>query len=179
MQFITQTQLDQAEYAVRRQLAAHGFYDHHVAAVPTLLVPIGCAYGWQYYGSTGEICIPRVSLSRLFDFCQGTYTALRDVLRHEFAHAIADTHRGLFRSARFSEQFGASHEAQLQWEYDPEHHVSPYAAKDPSEDFAETFMVYVRRGGRLPARHATAPIRHKWRFIRSLSAAISTGCRRW
>ena len=179
MHFVTQSRLDAANYAVTRELEIHGFYDTHVEVVDTYLVPFGFAYGWQWYGSTGDISIPRVSLARLSHIWRGGYTSLRDVLRHEFAHAIADTHRGLFRSAFFSDSFGAGHHWDFEWEYDPEHHVSEYAATAPGEDFAETFMLYIRHGGRLPEWHATRPIERKWKFIRLLSEAISSGMRRW
>ena len=179
MHFVTKARLDQANSAVTRELMAHGFYDHCMRAVDTHLVPFGFAHGWQWYGSTGDISIPRVSLSRLSEIWTGCYTSLRDVLRHEFAHAIADTHRGLFRSSCFSEAFGVAHHWDFEWEFDPEHHVSAYAATAPAEDFAETFMLYLRHGGMLPARHATTAIKRKWKFIRRLSEAISNGLRRW
>lgn len=179
MHFVTQARLDQANSAVTRELAALGFFDSHVQAVDTYLVQFGFAHGWQWYGSTGDISIPRVSLSRLSEIWKGRYTSLRDVLRHEFAHAIADTHRGLFRSSCFSEAFGAAHHWDFEWEHDPEHHVSVYAATAPAEDFAETFMLYIRHKGVLPTRHETEPIKRKWRFIRRLSGAITRGMRRW
>lgn len=179
MHFITLPRLNRANFTVTRELDARGFYDAAVQAVDTCLVPLGLAHGWQWYGGTGEIHIPCVSLSRLSHLWTGGYTSLRDVLRHEFAHAIADTHPGLFRSAFFSDSFGAAHHWDFEWEYDPEHHVSEYAATAPAEDFAETFMLYIRHGGSLPAWHASAPIRRKWKFIRRLSDAISNGQRRW
>jgi len=179
MDFVTQKRLDQANYAVTCELASHGFYDHHVEAVDTRLVLFGSAYGWHWYGSTGEIHIPRVSLSRLSHLWNGGYTSLRDVLRHEFAHAIADTHRGLLRSSYFSDAFGAAHHWDFEWEYDPEHHISEYAASAPAEDFAETFMLYLRHNGVLPARYATGPIKGKWKFIRRLANAMAKELRRF
>ena len=179
MHIVSQSQLDRANYAVTCELDAHGFYDARVQSVDTYLVPVGLAYGWHYYGRTGDISIPRVSFSRLSHLWRGGYTSLRDVLRHEFAHAIADTHRGLFWSAFFSDSFGGAHHWDFEWEYDPEHHVSEYAATAPAEDFAETFMLYVRHGGVLPTRCASKPIKRKWKFIERLSRAISNGARRW
>ena len=179
MQIVTQRQLDRANYAVTCELDAHGLYDARVQSVDTYLVPIGVAYGWHYYGSTGNISIPRVSFSRLSHLWKGGYTSLRDVLRHEFAHAIADTHRGLFRATFFSDSFGAAHHWDFEWEYDPEHHVTEYAASAPAEDFAETFMLYLRHGGVLPKRHAAMPIKRKWTFIKRLSQAIGNGLRKW
>lgn len=179
MHIVNQSQLDRANYAVTCELDAHGFYDSHVQSVDTYLVPLGVSYGWHYFGGSGDISIPRISFSRLSHLWRGSYTSLRDVLRHEFAHAIADTHRGLVQSAFFSDSFGAAHHWNFEWEYDPEHHVSEYAATAPAEDFAETFMLYVRHGGVLPTRHSTKPIKRKWKFIEQLSRAISNGVRRW
>jgi hypothetical protein len=179
MHIVNHSQLDRANYAVTCELDTHGFYDARVQSVDTRLVPLGFAYGWQHFGGSGDISIPRVSFSRLSHVWRGGYTSLRDVLRHEFAHAIADTHRGLFRSAFFSDSFGAAHHWDFEWEYDPEHHVSEYAASAPGEDFAETFMLYLRHRGDLPARHATGPIKRKWRFIKRLSQGIRDGMRRW
>lgn len=179
MHFVTQSRLDQANYAVTCELDRHGFYDCSVQNVDTHLVNFGAAYGWQCYGSTGDINVPRVSLSRLSHLWNGGYTSLRDVLRHEFAHAIADTHRGLFRTSRFAEAFGAAHHWEFGWEHDPEHHVSEYAATAPAEDFAETFMFYLRHKGVLPARLEMPTITRKWRFIQRLSRAMMKGIRRW
>ncbi len=179
MHFVTKARLDQANYAVTGELAAHGFYDRRVQAVDTYLVPLGFAHGWQWYGSTGDISIPCVSFSRLSHIWRGGYTSLRDVLRHEFAHAIADTHRGLFRSTFFSDSFDAAHHWDFEWEYDPEHHVSEYAATAPAEDFAETFMLYLRHNGVLPVRLETRAIKLKWRFIEQLSQAMVKGTRKW
>lgn len=79
MHLVTQSRLDQANHAVTCELDGHGFYDRHVQAVDTYLVLFGTAYGWQWYGSTGDINIPRVSLSRLSHLWKGGYTSLRDV----------------------------------------------------------------------------------------------------
>jgi hypothetical protein len=179
MDIVNQRRLDTANYAVTNELDRLGLYDPAMQAVDTYLVSFGFAYGWQYYGGSGHINIPRISFSRLSDLWSGSYTSLRDVLRHEFGHAIADTHRGLFRSHRFSATFGAPHNWDFGWEYDPNYHVTRYAATAPAEDFAEVFMFYLRHDGRLPARIAAAPIRRKWRFIDELRKAISNGDRRW
>ena len=179
MDFINQTRLNAANLAVTQELLKLGFYDEAMQQVDTNLVIFGRAYGWQWYRGSGHIDIPCISFSRLQHLWNGSYTSLRDVLRHEFGHALADTHRGLFRSRRFSDAFGASHDSDVTWEYDPEYHVSPYAATNPAEDFAELFMTYVRLQGRLPPALATEPLRNKWEFIDDLRQAISTGKRRW
>lgn len=178
-QILTKRQLACARADVIQELIQLGFYDEAIAEVEVELVSFRSAHGLQYYGSTGHIEIPRVSLSRLYDLISRSHTSLRDVLRHEYAHAIADTHRGLFRSRRFSEAFDGAHTWDFEWEHDPAHHVSYYAASGPAEDFAEVFMFYVRHKGKLPASLSTGPIRRKWRFVKELGKAISKGQRRW
>ena len=179
MTIISLSQLNSANYAVTRELKSLGLYDEPMERVDTFLVPVGCAYGWQYYGSTGEINIPCVSLSKIRDHFTRSYVSLRDVLRHEFGHALADTHRGLFRSSQFVDAFGASHGWDIEWEHDSYHHVTDYAATAPAEDYAEVFMFYIRHAGVLPSNIDTHPIRRKWRFIDHLRKAVSRGQKRW
>lgn len=176
---VTFGQLNRALGKVRQEIGKHGFWDDRIADVDVYLVPFGGAYGWQWYGSTGEICIPAVSLSRLQDIFHRAYTSLADVLRHEYGHALADTHRGLFRSREFTRVFGEAHSSDAVFEYDPEFHISAYAATNTKEDFAETFMCYLRHNGRLPARSQTIWIQQKWKFIERLGRAVSSGRRRW
>lgn len=179
MQLLTAPTLERALGDVCRELESHGFMDEPLAGVVTRLVPFGSAYGWQWYGGSGEIHIPRVSLSRLSQLWNGQRVTLREVLRHEYAHALADTHRGLMRARHFAEAFGAGHHWNFEWEYDPEHHVSEYAAMAPAEDFAEVFALYLRHGGRIPNPLATPAIRRKWRFVDRLAGAVRRGLRRW
>lgn len=179
LRIVTLCQLSRSLARVRRELEAHGFWDQPLASIGVFLVPVGKAYGWQWYGSTGEIGIPAVSLCRLGDLFGRRYTPLADVLRHEHGHALADTHRGLFRSTQFRSAFGAAHESETAFEFDPEFHVSAYAATNASEDFAETFMLYLKHGGRLPACIDTRYIRAKWKFVERLGWAVRSGRRQW
>ena len=175
MNIVTLNRLDRAHKQVVTELYSLGFYDTLVANVKVLLVPVSLAYGWQNYRSGGEIGIPILSGSKLVDFFTDRYTALRDILRHEYAHAIADTHRGLMRSRKFSIAFGASHDSEIRFEFDPQKYLTPYAATSPAEDFAETFRFYVRHKGILPARKRTPALRKKYYFIHRLARAISRG----
>jgi hypothetical protein len=179
LHLITLPSLVRAVTRVSRELDGHGLWDERTEAVPVYLTWFGIAYGYCCYGRTGEICIPAVSLLKLRDLIFGSYVTLADVVRHEYGHALAHTHRGLFRSRRFTAVFGASHENVDGFEYDPEFHVSRYAATNASEDFAECFMLYLKHSGRLPKPISTRPIRAKWRFIRDVSVAIRGGKRRW
>ncbi len=179
MDFVTLKRLNKALFQVQTELKTLGFYDEHIQAVDVYLVNFGKAYGWHYYGTTGDIHIPAISLSQLTAVFGHPYASLRDTLRHEYAHAVADTHRGLFRSSRFSGAFGAPHNATIEWEFDASFHLTTYAATSPREDFAETFMYFVRHNSILPQRLRTPPIVRKWHFIQELGDAISRGQRRW
>ena len=171
--------LQAATDTVVAELDTMGFYDERLDEVEVYLVPVGVAFGWQLYGGDRSIKIPMLSLSRLLEHFGWDYSDLSDVLRHEYGHAVADTHRGLMRSRRFSGVFGGSHESIWAQDYDPEHHVTQYAATNPSEDFAELFYLYLKHAGRLPGRYSTVSIRAKWHFIRDLRRAIQQGRRRW
>mgnify|MGYP001237383869 CR=1 FL=1 len=79
---------------------------------------------------------------------------LRDVLRHEYAHALAWVRPSFVRGRWFRETFGARYDEK--WDerpvFDPEAYVGEYATTSAKEDFAETFMVCVRGdvlGGRV------------------------------
>ncbi len=180
MHIVSLTRLNRAVWDVQGELQRHGFFDQKLAAVEVYLSWCGYAYGWCWYGTSGNIHIPAVSLGKLFDrFMGAPRTTLRDVLRHEYGHALAHTHRALFCSVPFKRAFGTHHDADVRWDYAPDRHVTPYAATSPSEDFAEVFMLYLRHNGELPERFDTWRVRRKWRFIRDLGTAVKRGQRRW
>jgi hypothetical protein len=179
MKLVTWTRLRRSLGRVRRELAWHGFYDTQVAEVGVRLVTVRTAHGYHIEGERGEIVIPAFSLSKLVDLLDGQCTPLSLVLRHEYGHAIADTHRGLIRSSAFRNAFHAPHDADVEWDYDPEIFVTEYATENPAEDFTEVFGHYLRYGGCLPARLHTPAIRQKWEFVHDLSTAIRRGRRRF
>ena len=169
----TQPMLDEANYRVTLQLRRLGLYTPAVASIVTRLVPAGwLAYGWKHRGPTGEIQIPAVSLARLGELFGHPRVGLRDVLRHEFGHALVDIYPRMFRTASFRQAFGASIHSDLRWHYDPELFISPYAATNPEEDFCETFMVWLSTGGKGQKRFAPA-IRDKMQFVEHLVAQLS------
>ena len=131
---------------------------------------------WDCYGwFNGHICIPAITGARLSDFLGGKYTRLTDVLRHEWAHAVADRHKRLIETTRFERAFGGPYESDdAVRQYDPAHHLTPYAAVNPCEDFAEVFHYYLRHKGRLPVRLANKPrIIRKWKFVEWLARQVS------
>lgn len=176
---VTMARLNRALGRVVCELSFHGLWDETLQKVDVYLVPIGGCYGWQCYGGSGEICIPALSMSRLRDHFTGGHVSLANLLRHEYAHALADTHRGLIRSQQFRQAFGTHHDDEDEWEYDQTFHVSEYAASCASEDFAEVFMLYLRHNGKLPMWNATPAIRDKWRFMQRICRLVKRGATRW
>jgi len=102
-----------------------------------------------------------------------------DVFRHEFAHAIVDFYPGaVSRGGTFRAAFGGACGAKPAerrgvpgWE---ERYVSEYATKSTEEDFAETFMLFVKHKGKIPARFARKPvIRKKWKAVAEIVKRVA------
>jgi hypothetical protein len=67
--------------------------------------------------------------------------SLRDIIRHEYAHAIAFHFLKLVKRCReFREAFGGTYNGLRIVDMPVESFVSGYAMKSPAEDFAECFM---------------------------------------
>ena len=173
MKIVTLARLNSALADVIRDFEHIGIWNERVRSVDVYLVPAAVlAYGWKYNGADGHIEIPAVNWARLqlLLFGRSLDYGLRDVLRHEYGHAIADLYPRLTRSRAFVSAFGGGYDRERPVrEYDPEIHVSAYAATQPAEDFAECFMLYVKHRGRLPAALHTPSIRKRWGFIRGMA----------
>lgn len=157
-----------------------GLMDDKLDGVEVYLVPFGVDYGWKWDGKDGWIDIPRVSITRIADLILKDKTmSLRNVMRHELAHGLADTHRALIRSKKYREHFVYPYDDEERQLYDPEVHVSEYASSNSAEDFAETVRYYVKRKGVIPKKWVGTIIHTKWEFIREMAEAISDGRSRW
>jgi len=176
---VTLPRLRRALQRVSRELTSHGFLDEKLDEVEVYLVPFGTCYGWKWNERFGHISIPAISLDRLKDRLVGAYTALIDVLRHEYGHAVADTHPGLIRSRLFRRAFFAHYDNVAPFDYEPDFHFTRYGSSCAMEDFADAFMLFLKHKGRLPAAHSTQAKRRKWSFIRKLGRAIGQGKGRW
>jgi hypothetical protein len=159
-----------ALYCVRRELKTHGCLTEKVVNLKVYQTPISFSYGYQYYQEHGDIVIPQVSLSRLWDnFFGGDYVSIRDIIRHEYAHGIAHCHPKMVDTVAFRKTFDGDHDSGESLVYDPESHVTAYAAKNSCEDFAEVFMYFLKYRGKIPPMFSGLPvIEKKWRFIETM-----------
>jgi len=110
------------------------------------------------------------------------------ILRHEAGHAIDSAYR-LRRRARWRALFGpASRRYAAQYRARPasRHHVQHlgewYAQAHPTEDFAETFAVWLQPHSGWRRRYAAWPARRKLEYVAQVAAEIgrhrpAVGCR--
>lgn len=119
---------------------------------------------WQKW--TAEIIIPRHGF-----WWFGRQASIEDVFRHEFGHALADLYpEALKKGSVFRKAFGGIYGAVPAeergvdgWE---ERYVSEYATSATQEDFAETFMLFVKHKGKIPAKFGKCPaIVKKWEAV--------------
>lgn len=169
--WITLSDLNEANIKVTGEMDKLGFWHRRLDDIEVYLVAVSFnCYGW--FKPEGHIYIPAVTGANLCDLITGHHTRLIDVLRHEWAHALADRRSRLVESKRFRRVFGGDYEStDPVWEYHPDLHLTTYAATMPCEDFAETFHYYLRHKGCLPRRLADKPeIIRKWKFIQRMAA---------
>jgi len=176
MKIVTIERLNRALRDVICDLEAIDVWTERLYGIDVYLVWAGAAYGWKFDGARGHIEIPAVSLSRVGSdvFGFGQKCGLRDVIRHEYGHAVADLYPQLIRSRDFVQVFGGSYAGKHRGKRHEsmEDYASSYAATRPCEDFAETWMYYVKHRGQLPRRFGNRAIRRKWRFVGRLVRAI-------
>jgi len=154
----THAEIEKVMNEVSHEFDQHGLLTRGLRNAPVVTVSsevgyMSWAHGlyivqgrWGY--DTGTIYVPRVSLVRLLERLGRRRTTLRDVLRHEFAHALAYRSGSLVRDwKRFEQVFGAHHDGEYEVGIPGDHFVTGYAATSPCEDFAETVMCYLRYGG--------------------------------
>lgn len=178
---ITLKKLNSVLSAVQDELIDLGFWDNKLYKIDIYLVPMHWrssywnAYGWQEYYAGGEICIPKLTWLKIAKLFLNSPSSLRDVLRHEYAHAFAYTHQDLINSKKFSAAFWGNHDSNTEWVYDKQLFVSEYAATNQMEDFAETFMYYVKRKGKILKRLNSEALKTKWEFLDELAKANKKG----
>ena len=148
------------------------------------LNPIGLI-GWMgfYNFNDRNIHFPAVYNGLALDFRWYDKNSALDVMRHEFGHALSDRYPGaLKKGGVFRTAFGgpccdkpAPGTNPEDWE---ERCVTPYAATKTQEDFAETFMLFVKHKGKIPAKFAKKPaIRKKWKAVSEIVKRVAAAKR--
>jgi hypothetical protein len=171
--FISYQDLCRANDQVCAELVKLSLWSPRLESVEVYWVPASWAYhGWYQ----SHIYIPAVNGPQLADFIAGQHTRLTDVLRHEWAHALAEKRDDLTDTPRFIRTFGGPYESSSRvHDYHPARHLTKYSATMPCEDFAEVFHYYLRHKGRLPVRLINKPIIvKKWQFIDWMAKRIKT-----
>ena len=153
-----------------------------VEATYLTIAPISAVAGYMgfYQPETKTIEFPSMYLP-----IEALWTSLSpkasavDVFRHEFGHALADLYpRALSKGSLFREAFGGTYgpipaeERGVEgWEG---RYVSEYATSATQEDFAETFMLFVKHKGKLPAKFRGKPvITKKWAAVREIVKRVA------
>lgn len=124
----------------------------------------------------GDIYIPQWVLS--YGLWRNRFP-LRDVVRHKYGHAVAYHYPALVkRSRKFRTVFQGSYGGKFDF-HGSNDFISEYAEESPCEDFAETFMFFVRHKGHLPGRFHSRHIKLKWKFVNELCDVIDSGAAKW
>ena len=130
-------------------------------------------------GGDGNIHIPAVYNGLDWRLKWNDKASAADVLRHEFGHALADRYsKVLKKDALFCKAFGGAYGEKPARGTDPSDWegrcVSSYAATATQEDFAETFMFYVKHKGKIPAKFAKSPaILKKWKAVAKIVRRVA------
>jgi hypothetical protein len=174
---ITINQVNRAIYDAQNDLYSLGLWyegapltevEIYLCPLPRLMVRGVFYHGenaWSkmvgYY--EGKMYIPRISLAHL---ANTQYDSLRDVIRHEYAHAFAHHYPQLIFKTEFSKVFGGSYNYANPSKMHPDAYVSEYAKTIPMEDFAETYMIYLKRKGKMPNSFKNKKLIAKWKFVK-------------
>ena len=176
---VSEQSVRNATYKVRRELREMG-----LMASGSLLdqIPVkwepkwsfdnlwSVAHGWLgFFSSDGCMHIPENYIAGLFGWESRNLTA---TLRHEYGHALESCYPEYFHDEHFINAFGDDYgENSVQWS--PEDCVSTYARTNTQEDFAETFMLYLKHKGVLPEEFSKRKaIRAKWRAIKAICQKV-------
>jgi hypothetical protein len=186
---VSYKQLNSALFDVQEELYKVGLWDEGApltetevvwSAWPQLDVPGASGYFldglWGISGvlarllgyEVGKIYIPKWVLLHGFWQNRGS---LRDVIRHEYGHAIIYRHPREGKSKAFQEAFGGCYDEDIRGMDEPDCYVSEYARLNPAEDFSETFQCFLRN----PSRKLTGPkaLQKKFEYVRSLCEKCS------
>ena len=141
--------------------------------------------GWMGFYNFGDrnIYFPTVYNGLALDFRWYDKNPALDVMRHEFGHALAHRYPEALREGDlFLRAFGGPYGKRPARGTDPDDWegrcVTPYAATKTQEDFAETFMLFMKHKGKIPAKFAKKPtIRKKWKAVAEIVKRVAAAKR--
>ncbi len=156
---------------------------HHEKLNPVGLIGWMGFYEFIKEHGDGNIHFPAVYNGLDLHFRWTDKMSAVDVLRHEFGHALSDRYPaalrkgGLFRMA-FGGPCNNSPAPGIDLEAWEECCVSAYAPTNTREDFAETFRLFMKHKGKIPARFAKKPaIRRKWKAVAEIVKRVAAAKR--
>ncbi len=126
-----------------------------------------------YDPQTQNIHIPAIWPAALLPWYKER--CMTDVLRHEFGHALEGKFSKFFHDERFRKAFGGEYGMiVVARKGDDRNYVSNYASKYTQEDFAETFMLFIKHKGVLPRQFSRKKaIRLKWETVAAICQDIA------
>jgi hypothetical protein len=130
----------------------------------------GGAYGFYHFDDQ-NIHVPTIRTAVL----DPRYPERRmvDILRHEFGHALSDKYSRYFSDEEIVKAFGdICGDGEAAKDDDERNYVSDYARTNASEDFAETFMLYMKHKGNLPKEFRRKAIKAKWAAVESICEKV-------
>lgn len=183
---VSLAQLTSSWNKVRRELWAMGFLvaDSPLDEVECFLEPpwtsggvqglgkvMGLYYPMAMEGGDGNIHVPAICSAAILGY---EPRIMVDVLRHEYGHALEDKYPRYFHGREFKRAFGKEYGTERSGDEEADHFVSDYAMESTQEDFAETFMYYMKHKGEIPKKWSSnRAICAKWTFVDGLCAKFA------
>lgn len=132
----------------------------------------GGVYGFYHFDDQ-NIHIPTIRTAPLDPRYPVRYMV--DILRHEFGHALSDKYPYFFNDEVFVGAFGNVCGAyKVAKDGDEKNYVSDYARTNTAEDFAETFLLYMKHKGKLPKEFSRRKaIKAKWAAVKEICEKVA------
>lgn len=176
---ISTAELNRALYKVQHELYQNGLWNEgspltdvevKLDSTPTLFTQGNFTHAIKKYEhfmgyKEGIIYITQFSLSYLEN---SKYSSVRDLVRHEYGHAFAEKYDRLIRKKNFENVFGDRYYDAKKNKMPDEAYFTDYAKDNSMEDFAETFMLYLKWKGKLPKKFTNNQLIKKWNYVENV-----------
>jgi hypothetical protein len=178
------TQLNRALYKVQNELYINGLWNEGsplteveiiIDSMPTLFnlgIFTHAVSKYKHYMGykEGIIYITKFSIGYLEN---SKYSSVRDLVRHEYAHAFAEKYDHLIRKKLFEITFGDRYYSAKMNKMSDDAYFTEYAKENSMEDFAETFMLYLKWKGKLPKKFTNKQLIKKWNYVENVLKTAS------